>query len=68
MTAMRMAGKEEGKGGKVMVMATRVAGEQTVILMKSTMAIKMREVCKEEGIGSGSKSNDNGEENNDGKQ
>jgi hypothetical protein len=58
MTAMRVVGKEEGKGGKV----TRVAGEPTATWTKSAMATKMRKAGEEEGIGGGSKSNGDGEE------
>jgi hypothetical protein len=36
--------------------------------MKSAMATKMREAGKEEGIGRGSKSNDDGEEDGNGEQ
>jgi hypothetical protein len=65
---MRVAGNEEGKGGKGMAMATRVAGERTAMLMKSAMATKTREVGDEEGIGRGGKSNGDGKEDGDGKQ
>jgi hypothetical protein len=34
-TAMRVAGKKEGEGSKAMVLATRVAGKQTVMATKS---------------------------------
>jgi hypothetical protein len=62
MTAMRVAGKEEGEGGK----ATIVAGELTATLRKSAMAMKTREAGKEEGIGGGGKSNGNVKEDGDG--
>ncbi len=39
---MRVAGNEEGKGGKAMTMATRVAGEQTVMATKRVMVTKIR--------------------------
>jgi hypothetical protein len=54
--AMRVAGNNEGKGGKAMAMATRVADE----LM--AMATKTREAGKEEVNGKGNKSNGNGKE------
>jgi hypothetical protein len=68
MRAMRVAGEEEGKGGKTMAMATRVADEWTVTLTKCAMAMKTREVGKEKGIGRGGKSNGNGKEDGNGKQ
>ncbi len=34
---MRVAGNEEGEGGKAMVMVTRVAGERTGMLTKSAI-------------------------------
>jgi hypothetical protein len=61
-TVMRMAGNEEGKGGKAMAMAARVAGKPTVTTTKWVMGTKTREAGKEEGDGKGSKSEDNGEE------
>ncbi len=63
---MRVAGNEEGKGGKAMAMATRVDGERTAMLTKSAMATKTREVGNEKGIGKGGKSSGNGEEDGDG--
>jgi hypothetical protein len=65
---MGMAGKEEGKGGKVMATATRVAGEQMATLTKRAMATKMGEVDKEEGNSKGGKSDDDGQEDGNGKQ
>ncbi len=65
---MRVAGNEEGEGGKAMAMATRVAGERTAMLMKIAMATKTREVGDEKGIGRGGKSSGDGEEDGDGKQ
>jgi hypothetical protein len=65
---MRVAGNEEGTGGKVMAMATRVAGERTAMLTKSAMAMKTREVSNEKGIGRGGKSSGNGKEDGDGEQ
>jgi hypothetical protein len=65
---MRVAGNEEGKGGKAMGMATRVAGEQMAMLTKSAMATKTREVGNEEGIGRGGKSSGDGEEDGDGER
>jgi hypothetical protein len=65
---MRVAGNEEGEGGKAMAMATRVAGERTAMLMKSAMATKTREVSNEKGIGRGGKSSVDGEEDGYGEQ
>jgi hypothetical protein len=65
---MRVAGNEEGKGSKAMAMATRVASERTAMLTKIAMATKTREVGDEEGIGRGSKSSGDGEEEGDGKR
>jgi hypothetical protein len=33
-TVMRVAGDEEGKGGKAMAMTTRVAGKRTAMVTK----------------------------------
>ncbi len=63
---VRVAGSEEGEGGKAMAIATRVAGERTVMLTKSAMATKTREVGDDEGIGRGGKSSGNGEEDDNG--
>ncbi len=66
---MKVAGEEEGKGGKAMAMATQAAEEQTATLTKRAMEMKMREVGKEEGNGSkGTKRDGNAEEDGDGKQ
>jgi hypothetical protein len=65
---MRVAGNKEGKGGKAMAMATRVAGERTALLTKSAMAMKTREVSNEKGIGRGGKSSGDGEEDSNGVQ
>jgi hypothetical protein len=65
---MRVAGNKEGKGGKAMAMATRVAGERMAMLTKSAMATKTREVSNEKGIGRGGKSSGNGKEDGNGKQ
>jgi hypothetical protein len=65
---MRVAGNKEGKGNKAMAMATRVAGERTVMLTKSAMAMKTREVSNEKGIGGGGKSSGDGEEDGNGEQ
>ncbi len=67
-TAMRVAGKEEGKGGKAMVMGTRVAGKPILTAMKRAMTTKTREVGKEEGNGKGGKSNGNGKDDGDGER
>jgi hypothetical protein len=61
-TVMRVVRKEEGEGGKAMVMATRVAGERTA------MATKIREAGKEEEIGKVGKSNGDGKEDGNGGQ
>jgi hypothetical protein len=63
---MRVAGDKEGGGGKVMAMATRVAGKRTATAMKRSMAMKTREVGNEEGNRNGGKSNSNGKEEADG--
>jgi hypothetical protein len=65
---MRVAGNEEGKGGMVMAMATRVAGKRTATAMKRAMSTATREVGKEEGNGKGDTSNGNGKEDGYGKQ
>jgi hypothetical protein len=41
-TAMRVVGNEEGKSGKAMAMATRMAGEWTATATKSAMAMATR--------------------------
>jgi hypothetical protein len=64
---MRVAGNKEGKGSKAMAMATRVAGEQTVMARMRAMATTTREVGKEEGIGKGDKNNVDGKEDGNGK-
>ncbi len=48
---MKVAGEEEGKGGKAMAMASWAACEWTARLTKRAMAMKMREVGKEKGNG-----------------
>ncbi len=65
---MRVAGNEEGEGGKAMAMATSVVGERTAMLTKSATATKTREVGNEKGIGRGGKSSGDGEEDSDGEQ
>jgi hypothetical protein len=64
MTAMRVVGKEEGKGGK----AKRLAGERMSTQTKIAMATKTREAGKEEGFGRGGKSNGDGKKDGNGKQ
>ncbi len=64
MMGMRVAGEEEGKGGK----ATRVARELTATQTKRAIAAKTREAGKEKGIGRGGKSNGDGEEDGNGKR
>jgi hypothetical protein len=66
--AMRVVGKEEGKGGKAMVLATRVTGERMAMETKKAMATKTREGSKEEGNGKGGKSNGKGKEDGNGEQ
>jgi hypothetical protein len=46
-TAMRVAGDEEGKGNKTMVMATRIAGEWTATVTKRVMVMATRVVVKQ---------------------
>ena len=65
---MRVAGDKEGKGGKAMVMATRVAGKQMATATKRAMARKTRQVDEDEGNGKGSKSNGDGKEDGNSKQ
>jgi hypothetical protein len=67
-TAMRLAGDKEGKGGKGMAMATRVAGKRTATTTKRVIAMAARKAGEEEGNGKGNKSNGNGEEDGNGKQ
>ncbi len=66
--AMRVAGGKEGKGGKAMATATRVTGKQTVRATKRAMATKTREAGKEDGNGTGGKSDGNVKVEGDGKQ
>ncbi len=65
--AKRVAGVEEGKGGKAMVMATRVVGKWTAIATTKAMVTKTKEVGEEEGNDKGGKSNGDGEEDGNGK-
>jgi hypothetical protein len=44
---MRVVGDEEGEGGKVMVMATRMAGKWTVMATKRAMALATRVASKQ---------------------
>jgi hypothetical protein len=67
-TTMRVVGEEEGKGGKAMALATRVAGERMVTATKRVMVTKMREADKEEGNCKGGKSDGNGKEDGKGEQ
>ena len=46
--AMKLAGKEEGKGGKAMAMATSMAGKRTATAIKRAIAAKTREAEEEE--------------------
>jgi hypothetical protein len=65
---MRVAGEEESKGGKVMALATRVAGKRMVTSTKRAMVMKTRKAGKEEGNGKGGKSDGSGKKDGDGKQ
>ncbi len=63
-----MVGIKEGKSGKAMAMATRVAGEQMDTVMMRAMVTKTKEADEEEGNCKGvksSKSNGNGKEKGD---
>ncbi len=62
-----VAGVKEGKGGKAMMMATRVVGKRTATAMTRAMVMKTMEVGEEEGNGKGGKSIGNGEEDGHGK-
>ncbi len=68
MTAMRMAGNKEGEGGNAMATATRVAGKQMATATKKGVAMKTREVGKDEDNGKGGKSNGNNKEKGNGKE
>jgi hypothetical protein len=65
---IRVAGNNEGEGGKAMAMATRVSGKRTVTAKKRAMATKTREVGEEEGNGKGGKSDGNCVKDGNGKQ
>ncbi len=65
---MRVAGNEEGEGGKAMAMATRVAGQRTATATRREMAKATWEVGEEEGNGKSNKSNIGGKEDKDGEQ
>jgi hypothetical protein len=67
-SAMRVAGDEEGKGGKAMAMVIREVGKRTATAMKRPMSTATREAGKEEGNGKGDTSNGDGEEDGDGEQ
>jgi hypothetical protein len=47
--AMRVVGKEEGKGNKAMALATRVAKERMATATKRAMVTKTREAGRKEG-------------------
>jgi hypothetical protein len=64
---MRVVAVKEGKGGKVMAMATGVAGKRTVTATTKAMVTKMKEVGEEEGNGKGGKSDGDGKEDGYGK-
>jgi hypothetical protein len=63
-----VVGIKEGKGGKAMGMATRVAGKGMATARTRAMVTKMKEVGEAEGNGKGGKSNGDGKEDNNGKQ
>jgi hypothetical protein len=65
---MRVAGKEEGKGGKAVALATRVVGERMLTVKKRAMAMKTREVGREEENGKSGKSDYDGKEDGDSEQ
>jgi hypothetical protein len=65
--AMRVAGIKVGEGGKVVGMATWVAGERTATARARAMLTKIKEVGEEEGNGEGGKSNGDGKEDGNGK-
>jgi hypothetical protein len=65
--AMRVAGVQEGKGGKGMVIATRVVGEGAVRTMLRAMVTKTKE-AGEEGNSKGGKSDGDGKDAGNGKQ
>ena len=44
---MRVAGNEEGEGGKVMAMVARMAGKWTAMVTKRAMAMATRVVGKQ---------------------
>jgi hypothetical protein len=66
--ATRLAGIEEGEGGKAMVMATRVVGKRTATATTRGMVTKTKEAGEEEGDGKDGKSNGDGKESGNGKQ
>ncbi len=67
--AMRVAGDKEGKGGKAMVMATRVAGKWAATAMgRAMMATATREAGREEGNSKCNKYDVDGKEDGKGKQ
>jgi hypothetical protein len=65
--AMRVAGIEEGEGGKAMVIATRVAGKGMVTMMTRAIVTKTKE-AGEEGNSKGGKSDGDGKDAGNGKQ
>ncbi len=48
--AMRVAGDNEGKGGKAMAMATKIAGKWTATATKRAMVMAMMVACKWQGL------------------
>jgi hypothetical protein len=61
MMGIRVASNKEGKGGKAMAKATKVMGKRKATVTK-------RESGEEQGDGKGSKSNNDGEEEGNGKE
>ncbi len=61
-------GVKEVKGSKAMAMATRVAGERTVMAKTRVMVMKTKEADEEEKNSKGIKSDGNGVEGSDGER
>jgi hypothetical protein len=59
---MRMAGDEEGKGGKARLMTTRMAGMWTAMATKRAMPMAMRVAGKHGDSNSNKEGNGNGKE------
>ncbi len=63
---MRVEGTDLGKGGKVMVIVTRVAGKGMATTTTRAMVTKIKEVGEEEENSKGGKSIGDGEEDGSG--